>query len=32
MIRAAFGLVARLFGRRRRRLNRTRPPLTFLER
>lgn len=25
-------LVARLLGRRRRRLNRTRPPLTFLER
>jgi len=31
MIRAALDLVARLFGRRRRRLRRTRAPLTFIK-
>ena len=31
MIRTALDLVARLFGRRRRRLHRTRPPLTFIK-
>lgn len=31
MIRATLDLVARLFGRRRRRLHRTHPPLTFIK-